>query len=209
MKKIILSMLAIATISFSAIAQKTETGKKFERHQKGNRMEMRGELFKDINLSDPQKQQMKSLNESFRKQMQELQKNETITVKEQRERRESLIKQHRATVENLLTPEQKLKMKEGKMDKSSKLEGRGKDFGKGMKELNLTVDQQAKMKNVNGEFKTKMKSIHTNDALTKEQRKQQMDELQKQRHQQLSSILNSDQLLKFEQMHKSKKAKAV
>ena len=73
---------------------------------------------KDLNLSDDQKQKMKGINETFKKQMSELRNNENITVKEMRDRRSAIAKEHRSAIQGLLTQEQKISCRSTKRNRS-------------------------------------------------------------------------------------------
>src|SRR5215212_3111324 len=98
MKKIIAGLFAIASFTFTAVAQDQNTdgqrkGNK-ERHgmhkgHDGKRMDG----IEKLNLTDAQRQQMKSINEDFRTRMQTLQKNDNILVKDQKEQRKALMEE--------------------------------------------------------------------------------------------------------------------
>jgi Spy/CpxP family protein refolding chaperone len=215
MKKIIVAVAAVA-ISFTSIAQ-DQQGKKWD---KKDRTEQRGghsKIAEKLNLTDAQKTQAKTLNESFRKQMQELKANTSITDDQRKERREALAKEHRSQFEAILTPEQKAKAQDLKKDfKGDKKEGRGerkegkKDFGKGgeknfekmQQELGLTADQTSRMKSVNDKFKTDIQSIHSNSSLTQDQKKEQMQSLQKKHREEIQSLLTDEQKSKMKDHRK-------
>ncbi|TDH25531.1 hypothetical protein EXU57_12545 [Segetibacter sp. 3557_3] len=213
MKKVFLSLMAMTVMGFSAMAQ-TDKGlaKKEKTELKGHRgkhQEMAGK-FKELNLTAAQQQEMKSLNEDYKKKMLELKNNDAITVKEQRERREALAKEHRANVEKLLTAEQKAKLTEAKPHKGGKahkVKGGRKDLAGS--ELNLSADQQVKMKTLNESMRTRARSIQQDQALTKEQKKTQLQTLRSQHKQEVSGILTSEQKEKMESLKDDRKAKAL
>ena len=75
----------------------------------------------DLNLSDEQKAKLKTLNEEHKKQMEELKKQDNITVKESRERMEGLRKDHQAKFQSILTPEQKATIEKSKEERKMKM----------------------------------------------------------------------------------------
>ena len=105
MKKIIVSALAII-IGFGSVIAQEKNQDKSEMH-KGLHKKDFSKMGEKLNLSQEQKDQIKAINEEFRNQMQDLKKNENITVKEQKERREELAKNHRERFQSILTQEQK------------------------------------------------------------------------------------------------------
>jgi Spy/CpxP family protein refolding chaperone len=228
MKKIFASMLAVV-IAFSAVAQ---NGNKNAKGKRGEEMgQRRGpEQVKrqgmiggvgSLNLTDAQKQQMKQVNESFRQQMQELNKNENITVKEQKERRAALTQQHKTDVQNILTAEQRRELEANKKDYKSKdkdyNKGRGDDMmgrgdkngrddsrGDNLKQLNLTDAQGVRIKAANEEFRTKVQAIQKNASLSNDQKKTQRDAAQQQHTAAIKAILTQEQTAKLEELKRTR-----
>lgn len=200
-------MLAFA-VGSSAIAQTQPKGNRpphegakkamVQHHQM-----KQAQIAKKLDLTPDQSTKIKSINETFKQQMQELQKNESITVKEQRERREALIKQHKESLQAILTPEQKDKMKKAKKEEMAKMD-KHLQFEHLKKQLDLTEQQQQQLKTINEEFKTKAQTLHKDDALTKAQKKEQFDALQKQHMEQIQSVLTAEQKAKMEQFKKNR-----
>lgn len=237
MKKIFVSMIAVV-IALSTAAQSNNASSKNNGKHKGNEMgkhngEQMGNrrtgpvqvrrqgtigAINHVNLTDAQKQQLQQLNDTYRQQMHELNKNENITVKELKERREALTQQHRTNVQNLLTPEQRNQLKEekkaykhkGKGDKNSdddmdqKGGGRDENRGDHLRQLNLTDAQGAQIKAVNEEFRTKMQAIQKNTALTNDQKKAQKEIAQQQHTAAIKAILTQEQKDKLESLKQSR-----
>ena len=90
------------------------------------------QLAKQLNLSDEQKKQAQANKVALKQKMKELNKNESITVKEQRDRKDALRKEQKAKMQALLTPEQKTKMAELKATKMAKKEDK---FAKGLEKM--------------------------------------------------------------------------
>src|SRR5688572_29725273 len=104
MKKILFTLAAFVMITLSADAQvQREQKERKMSHDKaagkkhhGMKKDHQKVAVEKLNLSETQKQQMKSLNMEFRDKMQELNKNENITVKESKEKRAALIADRKA-----------------------------------------------------------------------------------------------------------------
>lgn len=79
-----------------------------ERKQRAERPRNKRE---NLNLTDVQKTQMRSLNESFRKQMQDLRADNSLDKDTRSAKRKELAAAHKVQVQSILTPEQQAKMK--------------------------------------------------------------------------------------------------
>jgi len=71
-----------------------------------------GKMRADLNLTDSQKTQMKSLKESFRNEMKSLKENSSLSKEAKDQKRKEMATAHRDQVKSILTPEQQAKMKE-------------------------------------------------------------------------------------------------
>ncbi|UEG50028.1 hypothetical protein LK994_00885 [Ferruginibacter lapsinanis] len=207
MKKILLSLFAFAAITLSANAQ--QEGRKMmkgvDRHHEKNNKQM---MMKELNLSDTQQQQMKANREAFKKQMQELNKNENITVKEQRDRKEALKKEQKAKMMAILTPDQKAKMEQMKKDKQAQRELKfAQKMEKMRTNLGLSDDQFAKIKAERTANHAKMQAIRDNEKLSRTERKEQLMALKEQNKESIKKYLTPEQIKKMEEMkqHKGKK----
>jgi len=197
MKKIIFSALIAVVVAGGAHAQDKQP------HRKGFRHHAPYGMYQQLNLTDDQKASLKSLNEDYRKQMAELKKHEDITVKEWKSRMESIRKEHRSKVDQVFTPEQKTKMEQLKQDRQKKMKERGKKRMETMKkELNLTADQEAALKQQQEQMKAKLKALREDKSLSEEQKKIEMKKFREQQHQSLKSILTEEQLNKLQQQRK-------
>jgi len=199
MKKILSGFLALVLTASAAQAQDT-TFKKHGKHGKEHKMH----AMKGLDLSEEQKTKMKALNADFKKQHEELKKQEsTLTVTQMKERRKELAQQHRTQVQSILTAEQKAKMEQAKK------EGKGRGKYKGGKarreeahrvhdELNLSAEQQAKMKDLREDFRSKAEAIRKNKSLNKEAQKKALKELHEKNKEQMKMVLTKEQLDKIE-----------
>lgn len=107
MKKLVVAIAVLLTMTIGAQAQDSLRHK-----QHGFKKHPRGEFYKQLNLTDAQKQQVKKLNGDFRTKMEDLQKNDQMTVKEMKEKKMALMNERRSAFEQVLTSEQKTKFDE-------------------------------------------------------------------------------------------------
>ena len=204
MKKL-LAIIAISAITFSATAQEQRDIKKKhhaeQRHGKGHK----GEKMKELNLTDAQKSQLKSDREAFKLKMAELEKNESLTVKEYRLRKAALQKEQHEKMRSLLTAEQKAKLTESrKKDDAKRQEMQARRIDKMKSELNLTDEQDSKLKAQNEATRMKMKAIKDNESLSQEERKVQIKALKESAKAQRKTILTAEQLKKLEERREKK-----
>jgi hypothetical protein len=196
MKKIIFSIIAFV-LTFSATAQTkdTVTG---NQNRKRNGLQKRQfkveENRNNLNLSDAQKAQIKSINESFKQQMEDLRKQSNITIDQQKQKREALIADHKAELTAVLTPEQKQQAETFSKDFGA---GRGRAQGARFedltKDLNLTQDQSTKMAAINSTFKIKLQEVKNNASLSQDEKRELMKNLMKQRKSDIEALLSQDQ----------------
>lgn len=69
-------------------------------------------------------------------------------------------------------------------------------------ELNLTREQAKELKGANQDFKDKAHAIKDDDNLTKEQKREKMQSLQKEKNDKFKTILTPEQQQKMSQMKK-------
>lgn len=198
MKKILIPLFAILALTVTANAQ-GKMGKKghHQHHQKGM-------MAKQLNFSEAQKNQVKTINEDSRKKMQELNKNESITVKEQRDRKAAILKERKTKIDGLLTAEQKTKMTQLKAEQKVKHEERyAKHMDKMKTNLGLTDEQVTKLKAQRTANHAKAEKIKNNESLSREQKKEQMMALKADAKNQNQKIFTPEQLKKREEMKKN------
>lgn len=206
MKKIIVTVFALAVATLATQAQ----DKPDVKHDRSKGRQHK-EYFQQLNLSEEQKAKFKSLNEDFRKQMQDLKSQENLTVKDQKEKMKALRNDHKTKVQGVLTNEQKDQMKKMREEHKAKRQANASDRMEKMKtRLNLSDDQVAKMKTQRTEMSSKFKALRENKSLSDEQRKEQMKELRKQQKEGMKSILTEEQMKKLQEgkhrKHSGKKA---
>src|SRR5688500_17631026 len=111
MKKLLLSLTAFTVLTLSANAQvQRETKEKSAQERMGDghgarhgKKSHHGKMMMHkLNFSDQQKQQMKDLQQEFKAKNEELNKNDGITVKEFRERKQALMTERKAKMDAIL-----------------------------------------------------------------------------------------------------------
>lgn len=199
MKKVLIPLIALFALSFNAIAQ-NKMGKKgyHQKHEKGM-------MAKQLNFSDAQKAQAKTIHSDSRKQMQELNKQENITVKEMRSRKAAIQKQTKTKMDGLLTAEQKTKKAEIQKERMAKHEEQYvKRMDKMKTNLSLTDEQVSKLKAQRSTMQAKAEKIKNNESLSQEQKKEQIITLKAEAKEQHNKILTPEQLKKKEEMKKNR-----
>lgn len=205
MKKILTSAFAI--VLFIGAAQAQDGSRNHDR--KGR------EFGKELNLTEDQKAKLKSLHEAERNEMRALDKNSSAS----KEQRKAVHEKYKTQYEAILTPAQrdewnqkKEQMKDGRREGRDR-DWRGKDDQFGQmgafykKELNLTADQETKLKNIFGEYRTKAQDLRANNTLTADQKKTQMQSLAQQYMDQGKAVLTPDQLQKLNNVKSERKHK--
>ena len=161
---------------------------------------------KDLDLTDAQKQKMKEARENYRKEIAELNKNENITVKEMRDRKAALAKDHKAAVDGILTQEQKnnkiLEQRNKSMEQRKEMQAKRAEKMK--KDLALSDDQSAKLKTMNESYKSKFESLRSNESLDRAAKKEQFEALKQQRKAELKNVLTQEQIKKLDEMKKDR-----
>ena len=201
MKALITGIIAIAALTFSATAQVER--KHMDGQGKGQHhgMKDKGKMMHDLNLTEAQKQQMKTINMDFKTKMQDLKKQDNMTVKEFNARKAALMQDRKTKTMAILTDEQRNKMETLKKDRQDKMQQmQSKHFDKMQSQLGLTGDQTTKLKAKNDELNQKMEAIRNNTTLTQDQKRDQMRQLGQERKAYMESILTADQKKKMEEM---------
>ena len=215
MKKLLSSVAVMLMISAVVQAQDS-THKQFRKggfhhkgmHHKGMHKGMM--IAPKLNMTEDQKTKMKSVHETFRKEMGELKKNDNITVKEWKSKREALVKKHHDAIQNIYTPEQKVQIEKMKLERKSKAEAFEKNRMEKMKtELGLTNEQVEKFNKIHVSTRSQMKSISDNTQLDKTQKREQMQAIMKKHKEELNSIYTDEQKKKLEEKRKASKKNVV
>lgn len=213
MKKILTSALAIVLFIGAANAQTKEKNKDHKGRKHSHEMTM-----KKAELTAEQQNQVKTINENYRKQVADL-KAQNLSEDQLKTKKEALHKQHKADLQAILTADQKVKIsnahKEWKdsgrrMNNDSAGKGQRRNIGakdgKGKEmaaELNLTAEQQEKMKTIRSSYKPKMQALRNDASLTQDQKKEKVKDLMKQQQEEMKTVLTPEQQEKMKSMRKS------
>jgi Spy/CpxP family protein refolding chaperone len=196
----LVAAFGIVALNAQEIPERDRTFKPTEKNRMHNRKSM-----SSMNLTDEQKAQFKTINAEHKKQMEELKKQDNITVKESRERMAAIQKDHKAKIQNLLTAEQKAEIEKSKLEREKKRKSvdgkrkdveRKKDGSRMRQDLNLTDEQKAKMAEGRKATSEKMKAIREDKSLTDEQKKEKTKEVMKAQKENMKSFLTEEQLQK-------------
>ncbi len=200
MKKLLLSIVAIAGLFlFSAAQGGGKPGKK------GPRQLIKQEISQKMNLTDAQKEQMKQNKAEMKAKMAELNKDESITVKEYKDRKDALRKENKAKMQALLTPEQKAQAQKLKDEKRAQHEAKmEKKMEKLKTQLSLTDDQVAKIKADKKANREKIQAIRDNENLSRSDREAQIKALKDQQKNSMNQYLTADQIQKLDELKKNK-----
>ncbi len=207
MKKIVLSLLALTLIATGIQAQDKSVGKtkKEDSMRKGPRKHgQKGHMFKDLNLSQEQKEQITKINAEHKTAMQELKaKENSITVADYKNQIKTLGKTRYEKVQNVLTTEQKEKLEKKRTENKGKRHNahfNGRRGKGGMANLNLTDEQSAQVKAIRSKTQEKIKGIRENTALNQEDKKKQTIAAFKQQNDEMKTLLTAEQVKKMEDM---------
>lgn len=204
MKKAFIGLAFAALIATTACAQDQSNGlaERPKGHHRG------GMNMEQLNLTDQQKTEMKTINEDFKQQMTDLKKSEDkITVTEWKSKMATIRKDHHEKVQKVLTDEQKASLKKMMHDRRTDMRKHGgrRNLEHMKKELNLTDDQVTALKKNHEDMAQKFKAIREDKNLTEDQKKAELKQFKTQQHESLKSILSAEQLQKLEQQKKDHK----
>ncbi len=158
---------------------------------------------KELNLTQDQQNQWKSLNQEYRQKMLAVKNNSSFTDAQRKEQYKSLGIEKRTKLNSILTADQQAKMAEMRKKHSG-----GKKQATPVAQLNLSQEQQKQWKDLNREYGQKFVALRNNKNLTDDQRRQQFKSLADERKTKFNSILTSEQQAKFATMNSQRIAKA-
>jgi Spy/CpxP family protein refolding chaperone len=200
MKKLLTTALAVALFIGAAQAQTTEEK---GRHHKGERKE---QAFRNLNLTADQKTRFQSIREAQKTEMEALRKTGNVTP----EQRKAIHEKYKAQYQAILTPAQQEELKKNRQewkqkgDRGNGFGKRGGDFGRQAaflkKELNLTADQETKLRSLFEEFRSKSQEIRSNNNLSQEQKRTQVQTLAQQYMHQGKAVLTPEQVKNFDEL---------
>lgn len=196
MKKIALFICLIAflaQVNAQPIKNKLEQAK----HKK--------ELVKNLNLTQEQQAKAKEINEKFKQQVKELKANDNLTLGQYKQKVTALKTERKSAFEAMLTANQKAQLVNQKLQLKQERKAVAKaHFDKIKSELQLTKDQEARLREKHKEIRQQATVIKSNNALTQEQKRSELKNLRLSQKEYFKTILTQEQLQKFEQLKKVK-----
>ena len=202
MKKVLIPLIALLVLTVSVNAQ-DKMGKKGHHHK-----HQKGMMAKQLNFSDAQKAQAKTINEDSRKKMQEFNKNESITVKEYRDKRFALQQEQKLKMQGLLTSDQKnIIEQKKKLAMAKKEEQHAIKINRLKTKLSLTDEQVNKLNQQREVMKEKIKAVKENDQLDRTAKKEKMMALKTEMKDSRDKLFTPAQIKKIEEMKKTRPVK--
>ncbi len=156
-----------------------------------------------VRLTDDQRKQIKTLNDSYHKQLVALEANDKLSLGEYKSQLAAVHKSHETQVQGIYTDEQKKKIASAKTEREINMKAMGAARMEKMKlQLGLSDDQVAKIKTQQTQMQSQLKALHENSDLLPDQKRDQMQTLFAQQKTQLKSVLTPDQASKLDSMQK-------
>jgi protein CpxP len=194
MKKIIVSMIAFGCFILAATAQDKMAMQNHFDHQK----EM---VIKQLNLTPDQQKQLDANRANFKTQMIALNKDESITVKDYRDKKFALQKEQKAAFMAILTPDQKTKLVQIRQNMKAKMDTiAAKRLDRMKLQLNLSDEQVATIKANRQAMRTKVATLLQNDSLSRIDLKTQLMAIKEANKDSMKTILTADQYTKWQEM---------
>lgn len=157
--------------------------------------------FDDLNLTEAQKTQLKTLQESFRQKMKELNANENLTVKDQRDQRFALARAHKQQVDQVLTPDQKATLESKRKEQQQKMQEMGEQrWQKLATELQLTEAQKQALTTARTTHRSNMQQIQQNESMSRSQKQAALQAEQQKHKQVMESTLTEAQRNQWKEM---------
>lgn len=214
MKKYLIAFSAFTVMTVAAYAQEKNNstdaaGQQQDMYHKkpgyGMHPHHHNGMMMKLNLTDAQKQQLKDLNTDYRNRLNDLEKDENITLKDYRAKKASLEQDRKSKFQGILTSDQKNKIAQAKKERGEKMKMMAqKRLDKMKTDLNLTDTQVSKIQDLRNSSMEQAKAIRENSSLTQEQKREQFMSLMKSRKESMNNILTADQLKKKEEMRNSR-----
>ena len=177
-----------------------------------------GPFMKELNLTQEQKAEFKSMHEASKSKMESIRNNSSLTEEQKKSQLAEIRKEQHEKMQRFLTPEQQTKFaarrknhagKEGNARREnqkahSAFDHRGGQFEKMKEQLNLSEAQVNQLKEGRKELASRMQSIRNDKNLTEEQKKEQFRTLAEARRKNLESVLTPEQKAKLAEFRKNK-----
>lgn len=166
------------------------------------------EVLKKLQLKDDQLELLRKADEEFKRQLEEIAADDRAKAEEKRQRRSELLKQKRARLEEVLSPEQGSQYMELIREKlRSNYSGSFSidKISKIIKELGLKEEQQEKINNATNELRERMAQLKTSSDVKEEQKNEEVRNTITTFSKALRESLTGDQYEKFRAIAKENK----
>lgn len=201
MKKLITTAFVLLSATLMLSAQ--ETGKfhgKQHKHKK--------HAVHQLNLTAEQKEQAKTYRKEFKEKMGALEKNDLVTLREYRQKRDALKKEQKEKMKGLLSADQKKQLADARQKKMEQGEARRQHKMERMSsKLNLSSEQLSKLKSQHEATKQQLMALKQNETYTREQKKEMMKELIQKNKESFAASLTEAQKKQLDEMKEMKKNK--
>ena len=145
--------------------------------------------FTQLNLSDSQKSRIDAIMADHRATMQQLNQS-NATPKQKMAKRAELRKDMMSQVNEVLTPDQRAKLKNMRQDRR---QDRREDIRDCMVQLNLSKDQKARIQETRKNTQSKVQAVRANKDLTEQQKGARIMEIRKNSRQKMVCVLSPTQ----------------
>lgn len=158
--------------------------------------------FAHVRYTPDQRKQLAAINTEFKRKQEDLYKQDNLTLGAYKAQLLALQKDRKSRTEALLTPDQKQEIAKSKQRASDNEQVMAAARLERLKlNLQLSDDQEAKIKSQEASFRAQLLSIRSNDDLLPDQKRDQMKALFDKQKDAMASILTPDQQAKLKQMH--------
>ncbi|MBI4479848.1 MAG: Spy/CpxP family protein refolding chaperone [Acidobacteria bacterium] len=163
------------------------------------------QLAKQLDLTDAQKTQIKSILDNARTQLQALRSNMNITKQQELDQRRQIEEQTQNSIRAVLTPEQQAKADQLRQQAQDRMAAQQEKMQQQMltrltKQLNLSSAQQSLIQSYLNDQKSQLQTLKNNTSLTPAQKLEQMRTIRQQTQEKIKSALTADQQAQLDQL---------
>jgi hypothetical protein len=154
-----------------------------------------------LHLTDKQTSDLKDINRSFIGNAKTIRGDQSLSKEQRQTRLEALQNEREEKIKGVLSAEQFSQWQQNRATMKDRMAS-GKKWNKShrmQEDLGLTNDQQQQFRGIYKDFHTQVKSIRQNDALTAEQKQEQLGKLKEEHDVKVKGMLNAEQYEKYQQ----------
>jgi len=161
--------------------------------------------FPPVHYTPEQRKQLMSITTEYKRKQEDLYKQDNLTLGAYKTQLVALQKEKKGKMEGLLTPDQKQSVAKWKQSRSENEQVMAAARLERLKiRLQLSDDQEAKLKSQEADFRAHMLTIRSNDDLLPDQKRAQVMALFSKQKDAMASVLTADQLAKWKDMHQGR-----